>query len=227
MGLALGMGANGVFVIGSTNDTAYGGDMSNDVAGLGVALSPVTSSEKHFALAVYADDAGATPASDGWCSAIFGSMVQYGAITGVGGDNISYFGVAGQMHLGAQTGNIGNMAGVYGTIEVDSAVTITTQICGILAGVNIASATTDSSIAGVQIGGSITGTTNGLDVAIYIQNLTSTEQWDAAFRFGQDSAHSYAGCGDATAAASEDIFGHLKVYMGTTLCYINLYSDAT
>lgn len=214
---------DGPLSIGTTQDSLYGGDMTGDSAGDGIAVAG-SDGTAHFAHEVYADDAG-TALTAGWVSASFNSMKVYTAVTG--SINLSAFGLTGQLHLEASVSSIGNLCGIYGLAETVSGVTIGgAPFFGGLFGATIPSGATNTGYAGgIIIGGSYDGTTTGIIVPIFVQNPTSTANFDAAFAFGQNAE--YAGCGDATADASEDIWGHLKVYMGGTLCYINLYSDAT
>lgn len=227
MGMALMEDANGVWRIGGTNDVLYGGDMSGDVAGNGILLASADG-KKHFAFSVYGDDGG-TELAAGWVSAIFGSMVIYTAVTP--SCNLSAFGVTGQIHIDASITTSAQVAGVYGVAETSGAgITVTATSGGLFGGVFgavLASGDTlaaDSYAGGILIGGNYAGTSTGKLVAIMVQN-PSGDNFDAAFAFGQNAE--YAGCGDATADASDDIWGHLKVYMGGTLCYINLFSDAS
>src|SRR3990170_2619427 len=181
MGLALAANADGNFVIGETADILYGGDMTNDTEGMGI---PVISADgdQHFALSVYADDAGDELAA-GWVSSIFGSMKIYEAVTPSA--NLSAFGVTGQLHLAASVSTIGNLCGLYGIAET------------------------------------VSGTTTGIVVPIFIQNPTSTAQFDAAFAFGQDSQ--FAGCVTVAAVGGSNTH-KLKVYAGGTLYYIPMYT---
>lgn len=221
MGLALAADTNGVVILGNTNDVTYGGDMSGDTAGTGITLSSADSSKKHFAMAVYGDDNGSELAA-GWVSSIFGSFVQYGAITPSA--NVSMFGVTGQVHVGAAIATIGNIAGVYGIAECDSAVTIAGNMFGGCFGASVPSGTTLSAgyyTGGIIIGGSYGGTISGKAVGIFLQNPGSTKQFDAAFAFGQDSQ--FAGC-VVVAAVGGSQTHKLKVYAGGTLYYIPLHT---
>lgn len=204
--------------IGNTADVLYGGDMSGDSAGLGI---PLKSSDglNHFAEAVYADDAGVALTA-GWVSGIFGSMVIYTAVTGP--INLSAFGIAGQLHVGANVASIGNLAGVFGVAECDGTETIAANFFGVLAGVTLASGATVSSgyyFGGVIVVGSLQGTHTGKAVGLFIQNATGAKQFDAAFAFGQDGQ--MAGVVDAGAVSGSQSH-KLKVYCGGTLFYIPL-----
>jgi len=219
-GLALGPNAQGVFVIGSTQDATYGGDMSNDTAGLGVTLDS-DSGNQQFALAVYADDNNTTlPA--GWVSSIFGSMKIYADVSS--SVNLSAFGATGQLHVDGSITGIGNLAGVYGVAETSgNGITLTNNFSGGLFGPTLASGDTLASgyyMSGIQIGGNIAGTTTGHTVGIYFQN-PSGSQWDYAFAFGQNSQ--FAGC--VTAAAVGGSQTHkVKVIAGGTAYFIPLHT---
>jgi hypothetical protein len=218
-GIALGPDENGLLIIGTTNDILYGGDMSGDAVGMGVALDSADG-KKHFGLAVFGDDAG-TELSAGWVSSIFGSYVIYTAVTP--SVNLSAFGVAGQLHIGASVSTIGNLAGVYGVVEGDGSETITGNAFGVLAGFTLGASQTLASgyyMGGIMVGGSNNGTTTGLVVGMFMQN-PSGNQFDAAFAFGQDSQMA----GVVTAAAVSGSNTHkLKVYAGGTLYYIPMYT---
>ena len=182
-GIGLGPNADGVFVMGGTNDLLYGGDVSNDVAGDGLTVVSADG-DQHFGLAVYADE-NDTALTAGWVSTIFGSMKTYNAITG--SPNVSAFGVTGQMHVGASLTSIGNICGVYGIAETVSGVTIGAQFFGGLFGASLPSgATINTSYAcgGIIIGGSYGGTTTGDVLGIYFQN-PGTGDFDGIF--GLDS----------------------------------------
>jgi len=220
MGLALAANADGNFVIGETADILYGGDMTNDTEGMGI---PVISADgdQHFALSVYADDAGDELAA-GWVSSIFGSMKIYEAVTPSA--NLSAFGVTGQLHLAASVSTTGNLCGLYGIAETVSGVTVTGNFFGAVLGAVLPSGATIASsyyTGGLMIGGNYAGTTTGIVVPIFIQNPTSTAQFDAAFAFGQDSQ--FAGCVTVAAVGGSNTH-KLKVYAGGTLYYIPMYT---
>lgn len=220
MGLALAANTDGVFNIGATRDILYGGDMTSDVAGDGIQVISADG-DQHFALAVYADDAD-TELGAGWVSSIFGSMKVYEAVTPSA--NLSAFGVTGQLHLAANVATTGNLCGVYGVAETVSGVTVTGNFFGAVFGATIPSGATlaDGYYAGgIIIGGSYAGTTTGKVVGIFLQNPSSTAQFDAAFAFGQDSQMA----GVITAAAVSGSQTHkLKVYAGGTMYYIPLHT---
>lgn len=182
---------NGGLVIGSTNDILYGGDVSGDAAGLGIPVS-FALDHKHFALAVYADDAGTISAVNGWVSAIFGSHVVYAVHTAT---NWSAFGVAGQTHIGASVATSGNIAGVYGIVEVDSTATLAGNCFGGLFGATIPSTVTGSDsywMGGVMVGGTNAGgTTTNNFVGMYFQNPGAEVAYDGVFGF--DSAQVLTG----------------------------------
>jgi len=214
-GIALGPNADGVYVIGGTNDVLYGGDMSGDEAGSGI-LVDEGSGKKHFALAVYADDGG-TVMTSGWVSAIFGSMVVYGAVVYPG--NVSAFGVAGQVHLGAAQGSIGNLAGVYGCAEVDGSLSVGQWIFGGCFGITVPSGSTIAYRAGgIIIGGSLGGTHTGVACPIFIQSPGSGA-WDVVFSMDNlDTATDNTAHGSTAA-------GRWKVNQGGTTKYLHLFSD--
>lgn len=218
-GIAFGPNADGVFVIGGTKDVLYGGDISNDTAGDGIALVSADG-DQHFALAVFADDGG-TELAAGWVSAIFGNFKNHTAVTPSA--NLSMFGTTGQLHVGASVTSIGNLCGVYGIAETVSGVTITNApFFGGLFGATLPSgATATGYMGGIIIGGNYAGTTTGKVVAVYIQNPTSSANFDAAFAFGQNAE--FAGC--VTVAAVGGSQTHkLKVYAGGTMYYIPMHT---
>ena len=220
MGLALAANADGNFVIGETADILYGGDMTNDTEGMGI---PVISADgdQHFALSVYADDSGDELAA-GWVSSIFGSMKIYEAVTPSA--NLSAFGVTGQLHLAASVSSIGNLCGLYGIAETVTGVTVTGNFFGAVLGATLPTGATLASgyyTGGLIIGGNYDGTLTGHAVGIFLQNPTSTANFDAAFAFGQNSEFA----GVVTAAAVGGSNTHkLKVYAGGTLYYIPMYT---
>ncbi len=219
-GIALGPNADGNFVIGQTADILYCGDVSSDTEGMGI---PVISADgdQHFALSVYADDSD-NELGAGWVSSIFGSMKIYEAVTPSA--NLSAFGVTGQIHLAASVASTGNICGLYGVAETVSGVTVTANFFGAVLGATLPSGATLAGsyyAGGLIIGGSYAGTTTGIVVPIFIQNPTSTAQFDAAFAFGQDSQFA----GVVTVAAVGGSNTHkLKVYAGGTLYYIPMYT---
>ena len=215
-GIALGPNADGVFVIGGTKDVLYGGDVSNDTAGDGIALV-AADGDQHFALMINADDGG-TALTAGWVSTIFGGFKNHTAITG--GPNVSVHGVTGQVHMGASINSTGNFCGVYGIAETVSGVTITnTNFFGGNFGATIPSGATLAAGAwagGIVVSGNYGGTTTGKVVGMHFMN-PSGAYFDGAFSFGQNSA--YAGC-VATGAVGGSQTHKLKVFMGGTAMYI-------
>lgn len=214
-------GGNGRIFIGSTDDETYGGDMSGDSAGMGITVGG--GSRKNFALAVYADD-NETAIASGWCSAGFFSYVNYAAqATG------SAIGVTGQVHIGANFTACDNIAGVYGLTECDSAATINAHVFGGQFGVSLSAGTVGASyrVAGLNVSVNTTGATiSGTKTHINFYGGTG-QTADAAMSFGT-IANDMTGSGaDKVADASEDILGHILVYLGNTLGYINVFSDAT
>ncbi len=201
-------------------DTVTGaGDMSSDTAGKGIALT--VAADDNFCIDVYGDDGG-TALTAGWVSSVFGSFVNYAAVTG--GANVSIFGVSGQVHAGAAIASIGNVAGIFGVAECDSAVTLACNFFGGNFGATVPSGTIIGSgyyTGGIMIGGNYQGTLTGHAVAIFVQNPTGTAQFDAFVALGQDSK--MAGCVTAAAVGGSNTH-KIKVYVGGTLMYVPVYT---
>ena len=214
MGIAVGPNADGQFVIGGTYATA--GDMTSATAGQGVTLTAAAP----FALAVYGDDNGVAIASS-WVSAGFFSYINFAAqATG------SAIGVTGQVHIGANFTACDNIAGVYGIAECDSAKTINAHVFGGQFGVVLSAGTVGASyrVAGISVSCNTTGATvSGTKTHILFYGGTG-QNADAAMAFGT-IANDMTGSGaDRTAsAASGTIVGRIKVYLGNSLGYINVY----
>ena len=220
-GISIGPNSDGIYVLGGTNDELYGGDMSNDVAGDGLTVSSVDG-KKHFGLAVYADE-NDTALTAGWVSTGFFSLKTYNAVTG--SPNVSAFGLTGQVHVAASLTSIGNICGVYGLAETVSGVTVPVVFFGGLFGATVPSGATIPSggyCGGIIIGGNYAGTTTGKVVAIYLQNPTSSANFDAAFAFGQNAE--FAGVVDVAAVGGSNTH-KLKVYAGGTMYYIPMYTS--
>lgn len=221
-GIAFGPNADGVYVIGGTNDLLYGGDMSGDYAGMGITLTGGSASDSHFALAVYADDDG-TAIPSGWVSTGFFSYVNYAAQAAG-----SAFGLTGQIHLGAEFTACDNLGGIYGLAECDSAETVNGHVYGGMFGVSLSAGTYGSSyvLAGAQVSAKQAGaTTNGTVAGIHFLSGTGCGM-DVAMYFGTGFNVDTTGGGfDLTATVGDAALGHVKVKLGTTLGYINVYSD--
>jgi hypothetical protein len=213
-GLALGPNSDGQFILGGTNATA--GDMTSASAGQGITLTAAAP----FALSVYADDGGTAVASS-WVSAGFFSYINFAAQAAG-----SAMALTGQMHIGANFTAGDNVAGVYGTTECDSAKTINAHVFGGLFGVSCSAGTVGASyrVAAIQTGVNMTGATvSGTQTHINFLGGTGGTA-TAAMSFGT-IANDMTGSGaDRTAsAASGTIVGRIKVYLGATLGYINVY----
>ena len=222
-GIGLGPNASGTFNIGGTNDILYGGDMSGDAAGLGVTLLG-TGGSQQFAFSVFGEDGGTAIAS-GWASTGFFSYVNYAAqATG------SAFALTGQTHIGANLTACDNVAGVYGVAECDSAVTASAHVYGGLFAISVSAGTFSANyvVSSIALSARQSGaTTSGLVSGIHFKGGTG-QGMDVAMYFGTGFNVDVTGCGaDLTADASEDILGHIHVKVGSTLGYVNVYSDAT
>ena len=207
--------------VGDTEDETYGGDVSGDSAGDGVRVVSADGN-KHFAHAVYADDGGKELAA-GWVSTIFGSMKNYTAVTP--SCNLSAFGVTGQMHAGASIASIGNIGGVYGVFETVTGVTLGCNVMGGLFGFNIPSGAVLSAgniACGILISGNLSGTMTVDSAAIFIQNPTGSFDYFAIL--SQNAQASKCG-GDLDATVGDTPLGHVKVRLGGTAGFINVYSD--
>jgi hypothetical protein len=216
-GIGLGPNSDGQFQIGGTYATA--GDVSNAAAGDGVTLTAA----KPFALAVYADDGGTAIASS-WASAGFFSYINFAAQAAG-----SAMALTGQVHIGANFTAGDNIAGVYGVTECDSAKTINAHVFGGLFGVSCSAGTVGASyrVAAIQTGVNMTGATvSGTQTHINFLGGTGGTA-TAAMSFGT-IANDMTGSGaDKVADVSETPLGHILVYLGNTLGYVNVYSDAT
>jgi len=216
-GLALGANSDGQFIIGGTHATA--GDMTSASAGQGVALTAAAP----FALSVYGDDGGTAVASS-WVSTGFFSYINFAAqATG------SAIALTGQLHIGANFTACDNIVGVYGITECDSAKTINGHVFGGQFGVSLSAGTVGASyrVAAINLGVNTTGATiSGTKTHINFYGGTG-QTASAAMSFGT-IANDMTGSGaDLTADVSETPLGHILVYLGSTLGYINVYSDAT
>ncbi len=214
-GIALGPDANGQFIIGGTFATA--GDMTSASAGEGVKLTAAAP----FALSVYADDGGTAVASS-WVSAGFFSYINFAAqATG------SAIALTGQLHIGANFTACDNIVGVYGITECDSAKTINGHVFGGQFGVSLSAGTVGASyrVAGINVSVNTTGATvSGTKTHINFYGGTG-QTADAAMSFGT-IANDMTGSGaNKTATVGDTILGHVLVYLGATLGYINVYSD--
>jgi hypothetical protein len=216
-GIGLGPNSDGQFQIGGTYATA--GDVSNAAAGDGVTLTAA----KPFAFSVYADDGGTAIASS-WASAGFFSYINFAAQAAG-----SAMALTGQMHIGANFTAGDNIAGVYGITECDSAKTINAHVFGGQFGVSLSAGTVGASyrVAAIQVGVNTNGATiSGTKTGINFINAAAGGM-SAAMSFGT-IAGDMTGCGaDLVADVSETPLGHILVYLGPTLGYINVYSDAT
>ena len=214
-------GANARMRVGETADFTYGGDVSSDSAGDGIRVEGADGF-KHFAYDVYADDGG-TALTAGWVSSGFFSMKNYAAVTG--GINLSTFGLTGQFHAGASISSIGNICGIFGVAETVTGVTLSCNFFGAVLGATIPSGATLSAnyyAGGLIIGGNYAGTTTGNIVAIFLQNPTSTANFDYAFAFGQNAE--YAGVVTVAAVGGSNTH-KLKVIAGGTDFFIPMYTS--
>jgi hypothetical protein len=218
MGIAIGPSTDGQYIIGGTDATA--GDMTSAKAGQGI---PMTAAAP-FALSVYGDDGGTAIASS-WVSTGFFSYINFAAqATG------SAIALTGQLHIGANFTACDNLAGVYGIVECDSAKTVNAHVFGGQFGVSLSAGTYGASyrVAGISVSASTNGaTTSGTVTGIQFQNTAGAYGFDAAMSFGTIAGDiTGTGC-DIVADVSETPLGHIRVYLGGTLGYINVYSDAT
>ena len=227
-GIGLGPNADGVYVIGGTKDTLYGGDMTNDRAGDGIALTGGSSSDSHFALAVYGDDGGTAVAS-GWVSTGFFSYVNY-AVQAAG----SAMALMGQVQLKNDFTAGDNIVGTAGLVYADSnlesaALAVSAHCFGGQFSVTFSSGTFAAGyrLAAASLTCNTNGaTTNGTVTGLHFMNATSGGM-DAAMSFGTVAGDiTGSGC-DLTAAAGDQDLGHILVYLGSTLGYINVFSDGS
>lgn len=213
-GLALGPNSDNQFIIGGTYATA--GDMTSASAGQGVTLTAAAP----FALSVYADDNNTAIASS-WVSAGFFSYINFAAqATG------SAFGLTGQLHIGGNFTACDQIGGVYGVVECDSAKTINAHTLGGQFGVVLSAGTVGASyhVAGISVSCNTTGATvNGLKSHIWCYGGTGQTS-DAAIAFGTIGNDMTGSGADKTANAATTILGRMKVYLGNSLGYINVYS---
>jgi hypothetical protein len=140
-----------------------------NVAGSGVPLSATTNVTAHM---VHVDDGGVALTAGYSYAGGKARMLFNTASTG----DLSVFGFEGQCKVGGNQGSVtGNLAGVWGYLEMISGGTVNVA-AGVMAAIDIPSGATNSGIAScLQTGsGSLAGTTTGPTCAIYSRNSAAT-----------------------------------------------------